>query len=99
MRAWRSGFFAACLPALPLPWVALSLGLDSGLELWRRPGSTTTLIASTLTCTLPLDSGLALELGTGAGALPGGALVVPVAVELPVFDIAGGPPSLASGFG
>src|SRR5262249_48422985 len=74
-----AGFFAAGLPALALPWGALSLGLGVGLgELWRRPRGSTTVVASTVTRELPFDSGPALELGAGAGALVvvGGALVV-----------------------
>src|SRR5262249_50810399 len=74
-----AGFFAAGLPALDLPWVAFSLGLGFGLELWRRPRGSTTVVASTVTGELPFDPGLALELGAlAAGALvvAGGALVV-----------------------
>jgi hypothetical protein len=70
-----AGFFAAGLLALPVPWVALSLGLAFGLELLRRPRGSTTVVASTVTGEA-FDSALGLGLGAGAGALAGGALVV-----------------------
>jgi hypothetical protein len=80
--AGLAGFFAAGLLAFPLPCVALSLGLgfvglgfvDFGLELWRRAGGSTTVVASTVTGEPPFDSALGLELAAGAGALAGGAL-------------------------
>jgi hypothetical protein len=82
--AGLAGLFAAGL--LPLPWVALSLGLGFeldfdltpgfDLELRRRPPGSTTVVASTVTGALLGDSGLRLELGAGAGTLTGGALVV-----------------------
>src|SRR6516225_6464235 len=90
-----AGALAAGLPALPMPCVALSLGLGfvgAGfcLELWRGPRGSTTVVASTVTGELPFDSGLAFELGAGAGALVvvGGALVVVGGAG--VLDVLGG---------
>ena len=97
-----AGALAAGLPALPLPCVALSLGLGfvgAGfcLELWRGPRGSTIVVASTVTGGLPFALGPGLELGAGADALTGGALVVLAAVEVPVVEVDGGPPPLVLG--